>query len=268
MSKSPTDRHWNERALSEGDDAKVNIYDTVQRDLELDFVLANLPPVGRVLEVGCGNGYATRQIRERTGFVDAFDFSENMIERARAVYGEANNRFFHGSVIESATCAANAYDAAVCARVLINLRDLREQAAAIDNLARWLRPSGKLILVEGFRDGFETLNRIRRDCGMPDIVPAPINYYSHLAELWPTIERWFEVADQFHTGTFDFLTRLVYPRLVGPDRVDDGDEFRGKIQAVARRFNPPDLKPLARVRGFALIKREAEPAVADPYKAA
>lgn len=255
MSKSLTDLHWNQRALSESDDARVNIHDTEQRDLELDFVLANVPANGRVLEVGCGNGYVTQQIRERTRFVDAFDFSENMIERARAVYGEANNRFFHGSVVEPATCAANAYDATVCVRVLINLCNLREQAAAIDNLARWLKPGGKLILVEGFCDGFEALNRLRRDCDMPDIVPAKINYYSRLAELWPTIERWFQTASEFHTGMFDFLTRIVYPRLVGPDGVDNGDEFRSKIEIVARCFNPPALKPLARVRGFVLIKR-------------
>ncbi len=138
---------------------------------------------------------------------------------------------------------------------MINLRDLGEQAAAIGNLTRWLKPRGKLILVEGFRDGFEALNRLRGDCGMPDIVPAKINYYSRIAELWPTIERSFDVADEFHTGMFDFLTRVVYPRLVGPDRVGNGGEFRNRIEIVARRFNPAALKQLARVRGFALIKR-------------
>ena len=255
MTKSETDHHWNRRALTEGDNAKVNIHDTVQRDLELDFVFCQLPAAAQVLEVGCGNGYVTRQIRERVRHVDAFDFAENMIARARAVYGETNNRFFHGSVLDAATCEANAYDAAVCIRVLINLRDLREQMAALENIGHWLRPSGKLILVEGFSDGFDALNRLRRECEMPDLVPAKINHYSHLAELWPAIQPSFVVADEFHTGMFDFLTRIVYPRLVGPDRVDESDEFREKIEIVARHFNPPDFKPLARVRGFVLTKR-------------
>jgi SAM-dependent methyltransferase len=255
MIKSDTDHHWNTRALTEGDDAKVNIHDTVQRDLELDFVFSQLPTADRVLEVGCGNGYVTRKIRERVRHVDAFDFAENMIARARAAYGETNNRFFHGSVLDPATCEAYAYDAAVCIRVLINLRDAREQIAALENMGRWLRPSGKLFLVEGFSDGFHALNRLRRECEMPDLVPAKINYYSHLAELWPAIERLFAVGDEFHTGMFDFLTRVVYPRLVGPDRVDESGEFRSKVEIVARHFNPPDLKPLARVRGFVLTKR-------------
>ena len=255
MLKSSTDLHWNRRALAEEDEARVNIHDTVQRDLELDFVLAHLPQSGRVLEVGCGNGYVTRQIRERCAWVDAFDFAENMIDRARRSWGERNNRFYHGSVLDPATCEATAYTAAVCVRVLINLQSLAEQVSAIDNIAGWLVPGGKLILVEGFRDGFDALNRLRHDIDLPDIVPAAINYYSYLAELRPAIDTRFEVVDSFHTGMFDFLTRIVYPRLVGPDQVESAGDFHDKIASVARSFNPADTMPLARVRGFALVKR-------------
>jgi SAM-dependent methyltransferase len=255
MPKSSTDLHWNRRALTEEDEARVNIYDTVQRDLELDFVFAHLPESGRVLEVGCGNGYVTRQIRERCAWVDAFDFAENMIERACRSWGERNNRFYHGSVLDPATCEATAYTAAVCVRVLINLQSLAEQVSSLDNIAGWLVPGGKLILIEGFRDGFEALNRLRHDLGLPDIVPAAINYYSYLAGLKPAIDARFEVVDSFHTGMFDFLTRIVYPRLVGPDQVESAGDFHDKIASVARSFNPADTMPLARVRGFALVKR-------------
>lgn len=255
MSKSRTDLHWNERALSEKDDARVNIHDTVQRDLELDFVLAHLPAAGRVVEVGCGNGYVTQQLRGRAGHVDAFDFAENMVDRARATYGETNNRFFHGSVLDGRTCEAGAYDAAICVRVLINLRDLQEQLTAVRNLAHWLKPGGKLILVEGYRDGFEGLDRLRTECSLPKLVPAAINHYSRLSELWPEIARSFECVDEFHTGTFDFLTRVVLPRLAEPDQGDLWNGFHGKIEEVARHFNPPDMKALARVRGFTLVKR-------------
>ena len=83
MSKSNADLHWNERALTERDNARVNIGDTVQRDLELAFILEQLPHAGRVLEVGCGNGYVTQQLRNNSRHVDAFDYAENMVERAR-----------------------------------------------------------------------------------------------------------------------------------------------------------------------------------------
>jgi SAM-dependent methyltransferase len=255
MRKTTTDLHWNRRALAEADDARVNIADTVQRDLELDFVFAHLPKSSRVLEIGCGNGYVTRQIRERCEWVDAFDFAENMIERARRVYGEHNNRFLQRDIRDPAACDASAYNAAVCVRVLINLQSLEEQRRAIHNIAGWLVPGGKLILVEGFRDGFQALNRLRREAGLPDIVPAAINHYSSWAELKPSIDTRFDTIGSFHTGMFDFLTRVVYPRLVGPDRVEGGGKFHDRIAPVARCFNPADMMPLARVRGFALVKR-------------
>lgn len=256
MPKSNADLHWNARAVSERDDAKVNIGDTVQRDLELDFVFCHLPAAGRVLEVGCGNGYVTQQVRQRVEQVDAFDFAENMVERARASYGETNNRFFHGSLLDRAAAAAQAYDAVICVRVLINLRNLDEQIAGLDNIAHWLKPGGKLILIEGFRDGFDSLNRLRADSGTPALAPAAINYYCYVAQLRPTIDRWFDCVGEFHTGMFDFLTRIVYPRLVGPDQVSrEGGDFHRKIEPVARHFNPADMESLARARGFALIRR-------------
>jgi SAM-dependent methyltransferase len=255
MDKSDTDRHWNQRALSESDDARVNIADTVQRDLELEFIFTQLPAEARVLEVGCGNGYVTRQLRERVRHVDGFDYAENMVARARANYGETNTRFFHASVLDPNACEAGAYDAAVCVRVLINLRDAGEQATALGNIARWLKPGGRLILVEGFTDGFDALNQLRRKCELPDLVPAAINFYSSIAELMPVIERSFTVAEEFHTGMFDFLTRVVYPRLVAPDQVGGSDDFHRRIDIVARQCNPATMQPLARVRGFTLIKR-------------
>ena len=80
--KSPTDHHWDQRAITELDDAKVNMPETVQRDLELQFIFELLWSGARLLEVGCGNGYVTQQLRTRVAHVDAFDRSEKMLERA------------------------------------------------------------------------------------------------------------------------------------------------------------------------------------------
>jgi SAM-dependent methyltransferase len=253
--KSDTDRHWNDRALTEADNARVNIADTVQRDLELEYVFSQMSAESRVLEVGCGNGYTTSLLRKRVKYVDAFDYAENMVERARAKYGETNNWFYHASVLDANACDAVAYDAIVCARVLINLRNAEEQRIALNNMAGWLKPGGRLVLVEGFTDGFIVLNELRRKCGLPDLAPASINFYMALNELMPVIERLFTVAGEFHTGMFDFLTRVVYPRLVGPDNVGASDEFHRKIAPIARHHNTDAMQPLARVRGFTLVRR-------------
>ena len=89
--KTATDIHWNDRAASVADDIEVNIMDIFQRDLEYDYVGPYLSSDMRILEVGCGNGFSTERFRELVEHVDAMDYAENMIERARERVGERNN---------------------------------------------------------------------------------------------------------------------------------------------------------------------------------
>ena len=60
----------------------------MQRDHELQFVFQNLNSAMRMVEIGCGNGYVSQQLRSRVAHVDSFDHAENMIERARRSWGE------------------------------------------------------------------------------------------------------------------------------------------------------------------------------------
>ena len=252
--KTATDLHWNRRAAAEADDVVVNIGDSIQRNLENDFILPRLPADGRVLEVGCGNGFLTRLIRERVAYVDAFDYAENMVARAVQFCGEANNRFFQDNVL-SLENISGPYDAVVCVRVLINLPDVAAQRRAIETMAGCLRPGGRLIMVEGFADGFEALNTLRVSLGIDPLAPAAINVYARFDQLRPTIETQFAIEDRFHSGMFDFLTRVVYPSLVGADGATGPSDFHTRIASIAGRFNPDELQPLARLRGFLLRKR-------------
>lgn len=252
MPKSNTDIHWNERAITERADEKVNIADVAQRDLETAFVLSVMPR-GRILEVGCGNGHLTQILREHAEHVDGFDYAENMIERARSYVGERNNRFFHDNVLDPKGVRPP-YDGVVCVRVLINLRNLEEQCLAVKNMAKLVKPGGKLILVEGFLDGFEALNELRQSAGIERLTPAGINFYSRLEELMPTLQSEFRIGARFHSGMFDFLTRVVYPAIVGSEKATGPSDFHDKVLPIARKFNPEAFERLGRLRGLELLK--------------
>lgn len=254
MSKSATDVHWNERAVNEKNPAAVNIADISQRELETQFLLKHLLPSDRILEVGCGNGFLTNTLRQKVSHVDAFDYAENMIEKAKDIYGEKNNRFFHDNVLAPSNWQ-NQYDAIVCVRVLINLRDFEEQKVAVENMRTALRPGGRLFLVEGYRDGFDALNRLRVASGIDPLVPASINFYSGLEAMRSELNKGFGVGDDFHTGSFDYLTRVVYPALVGAANASGHSEFHAKILPLAMAFNPDQFRPLARLHGFLLTKK-------------
>ncbi len=254
MTKSSTDQFWNSRASAYEDEAGVNISDTVQRDFEFAWVMRHLNPAMRLLEVGCGNGWVTSQLREKVAFVDGFDYAENMVERARGRFGETNNRFFHDSVLDIKN-VHGPYDAALCVRVLINLRNVEEQKTAIRNIAAQLKPGGKLILIEGYRDGFEEINALRGKIGLPTAPPAPINFYSRLAEITPLLYDLFAVEDVFNTGLYDLLTRVVLPQLVGPEKAREGSDFHKAIEPVIHAVDSPELARFARLFGFVLAKK-------------
>lgn len=254
MQKSSTDIHWNDRALNEKDPTAVNIADTSQRELEIAFIMSNLPRDCRMLEVGCGNGFLTNVLRSHAGFVDAFDYSENMVAQAKKLYGENRNRFFHDNVLEPSHVAPP-YDAIVCVRVLINLRNLEEQATAIRNMHSILAPGGVLLLVEGFLDGFEALNQLRRSCGIEPMRPASINFYSRFGNLMATAKELFVPEQEMHTGMFDVLTRVTYPLLVGAENATGHSDFHRRILPLAKSLSVEGLKPYARVRGVVLRKQ-------------
>lgn len=249
MSKSSTDRHWNERAVSVQNDLEVNIMDIFQRDLEYDAIGQFLSSEMNVLEVGCGNGFSTERFRALARHVDAFDYAENMIERAKKRIGESNNRFFVDNVL-SPEHFADAYDTVICVRVLINLRDLSEQHTALRNLQRVVRPGGLLIVAEGFLEGFAELNRLRHEVGLPDLIPASINFYARIAETLSAIKPEFSLENEFHLGAYDYLTRVVYPAVISPEPARHNTEFSERCAALARAYNPPALQQFSRMRGF------------------
>jgi len=252
--QSPTDRYWNERARTVPEDDKVSMPDTVQRDLELKFVFEHLWPTARVVEIGCGNGYASQLLRTRVTHVDAFDYAEGMIERARRTYGETNNRFFRDDVRDPKH-VRSPYDIALCVRVLMNLRNADEQRIALGNIAKMLCSGGRLVLIEGFRDGYDVLSNFRREIGLPPVIPAAHNFYSYLRDLSPTLNELFVVERTWHTGVYDFLTRIVFPQLVGAENATKPGDFHSKIEPIVQAHDGPDMTRFARVYGFALVRR-------------
>jgi len=252
--KSSTDLHWNQRAVSVENDIEVNIMDIFQRDLEYDYICRYLTQDMTVLEVGCGNGFSTQRFRALTKHVDAFDYAENMIERAKARFGETNNRFIHDNVL-SPKHLAGPYEAIVCVRVLINLQNLEQQKMAIHNLIPFVKSHGLFILAEGFTEGFTSLTQLRQNIGLPPMEPAKINFYSSLEDLMPEFSPHFVLEDTFHLGVYDYLTRLLYPLIAGIDNIQHNTVFSEKCAQLARAYNPDDFAKFSRMRGLVFRKR-------------
>jgi SAM-dependent methyltransferase len=254
--ETQTDRHWSERAASVALDHEVNLMDVFQRELEFDQVCADLREEMNVLEAGCGNGFSTNRFRSLVRHVDAFDKSSEMIERAQRTFGETNNRFIEDDVLDP-RFVRHQYDCVICVRVLINLSDTGAQKVALHNLAGRVRAGGTLLLAEGFREGFVKLSELRQQVNLPPVVPAAINHYSSWDDLAPVVAESFDIVRTWHLGMYDYLTRALYPLVVGPDNAKHNTNFSESCQQLAAVFNPESMADFSRMRGFVLRKRTA-----------
>lgn len=114
-----------------------------------------------VLEVGCGTGQLTRWLVEavRPGGVTAIDFSPKMIAGAAA---KGIDAAFRCQDVCADDLGEGLYDLALCYHSFPHFRD---QAAALRNMARALKPAGLLAVVH--LSGSEHVNHFHHSVGGP-----------------------------------------------------------------------------------------------------
>jgi ubiquinone/menaquinone biosynthesis C-methylase UbiE len=127
---------WRIQVGMEGDMNRRLVSDPVLRELLGDVAGK------RVLDAGCGTGYLSRQLADRGAVVTGVDFSDAMIEIARADHPELD--FRRESVATLASVDDASFDAVVANYVLMDVADLDGAVAAFH---RVLRPGGMAVVV-------------------------------------------------------------------------------------------------------------------------
>ncbi len=119
----------------------------------LQRVLAYVPPAGRVLDVGCGNGRMAHLLAQRLpgGCYLGLDLSAELIRQAREAAAAAGlpAEFAVADVLQpgwSAALAGRAFDTVLLLAVLHHLPGRENRLALLRNLGELLAPAGQLIL--------------------------------------------------------------------------------------------------------------------------
>lgn len=131
----------------------------------------SLPPDGRYLDIGCGNGYTVRWVAGRVpdGLAVGIDLSSEMIRRARVMSAELGNVRFEVAEFPEHPLEAASFDAVFSMEVYYYLHDL---GAALEATRELLKPGGAFACVVDF---FEE-NEASHD--WPEGVDAPMRMLS------------------------------------------------------------------------------------------
>lgn len=248
-------RFWDGRAREQPAAGEVTHSDIWQRWLEIEMVKRYLKPSHRVLDTGCGNGYATRRYAPLVAEILGTDYSQEMIDRARMESADDRPRagFERLDVLELGPERFGTFDVVISTRLLINLASWENQQRGLRNIGSVVRPGGHFLFVEGWAEGRAALNDARKAAGLGEMPKVWHNIDFEEKRTLDALAPQFEVADRRHFGVYDFVARLVHPLLVAPDP----PKYDAKINEVAARLalDRQDCPQLSRVMFLVLRRR-------------
>ena len=138
---------------------------------------------GRILELGCGTGKNTALLATIGDQVVALDFSDGMLERARAKVDAGHVVFAQADLTEPWPATATALQADLVVGNLV-LEHIARLAPVFAQAAQNLRPGGKLLICElhPFRQYQGTQARFTDATGNPVLIPAHVHHVSEYLE--------------------------------------------------------------------------------------
>ena len=212
---------WKRQAIEHGQSPAASWSDRIVIELEIREIVEHLADGDRVLDVGCANGYSTMQFAsQRRIHIRGVDCVPEMIEQAclrlrgqeEGLLGSVEFEVGDVSRLDEPT---DSYDKVIVVRVLINLAEKSRQEKGLSECIRVLKPGGVLLLSEATVQGWERLNRFRREWHLPDIPMPPHNLYLDQEALIQAASphlQLLEVRD--FASTYYVGTRVLKPLLI------------------------------------------------------
>lgn len=170
--------------------------------LEIRSIKKLLGP-GRLLDVGCGDGEATKIYSQIKNLKTVgIDYSAARIKSARK--NCPGIKFISADLTKK--MPPGKYDYIISQRFLINLESWSQQKQVITKLINCLKPKGKLILCEGSLQGTKTLDEFRAKF---KLAPISVRWHNVFLDDQKLINLGFKLVDGF--GGYFLLTRGIRP---------------------------------------------------------
>ena len=192
-----------------------SMYDKHLLNAEIELIKQRILPNTKVLDVGCGEGEGTLVYSIIAGvMIHAADFSETRLSKAAERLKARQNVVLKQVDFLAEYSLDDDYDIIISQRFLINLMEWRLQSKVLLGLGAMLKSGGRLVLLEGSRQGVDSLNEFRTAWGL---APIPVKWHNLFLDDQVLIEfmeqTGFSLLEQDGLGTYFLLTRGIRPNL-------------------------------------------------------
>lgn len=206
---------WENQAITHGSSFLATMPDKFLKELEIENILKFLRSGMSVADIGCGNGYSTFHYAKTLDInIKGIDYSEAMIEQANRVrddFPESVKKmlsFRVGDVRETGFESSN-FDAVITDRCLINLTTRDEQAKALNEMYRILKPQGLYLMCEDTEQGLNNLNVVREHVGLEPIKVRWHNLYLDEQHILSASKGLFELVENVRFSSFYYLASRI-----------------------------------------------------------
>lgn len=208
-------------AAGRGDEMEAHHSDIAEQTI----ALMHIKPADRILDLGCGTGWASRRLARiaTVGEITGIDVADEMLRRAeQASQGIRNVRYLWGSA-ENILASDNSFDKVLSIESFYYYAD---QGKALDELRRVMKPGGRLfILINLYKDNHYSLRWVQE-------LKVPVQAFSE-AEYIELLKK--------HGFTAVEAQRI-------PDRSPTPDQYSGKWFK-----NAEELREFKRIGALLLI---------------
>jgi SAM-dependent methyltransferase len=201
-------QYWNS-------DEVESMYDKHLLGAEIELIRDHIPANARILDAGCGEGEGTLAYSSVPGVtVQAVDFSDTRLRKARErLYGLKNVTLKKADFLGSYDLDCD-YNIIISQRFLINLMEWELQQKVLLDLMGMLAKGGRLLMLEGSRQGVDSLNEFRSALGLDAIPVKWHNLFFDDQKLTDFMtNHGYELVAEEGLGAYFLLTRGIRPAL-------------------------------------------------------